>query len=190
MPGSRTAIPSHVACYIAALLSAYEHYKGGIETCSAACCDNVFSAAPLVSAALLLTAGIAAESKPAKRFGANFEATDVDDEMSTARIALATGAGLKRDSSPQRRAVEGTEAGRKIFRDLRRAYMRVCHATLPCGADAPGLKLCPRLAWRYIQSGLSDQHRALRMLCALTVNCATLHVACCAGVVVALDVSL
>ncbi len=81
-------------------------------------------------------AGIAAESKPAKRFGANFEATDVDDEMSTARIALATGAGLKRDSSPQRRAVEGTEAGRKFFRDLRRAYMRVCCVAPSCQQHA------------------------------------------------------
>ena len=96
----------------------------------------------------------------ARRFGANFEASDVDDEMSTARIALATGAGLKRDSSPNRRAVEGTEAGRKIFRDLRRAYMRVCSFPYICPEyacwycwperllhlrDCPGSDLC-RLA--------------------------------------------
>ena len=64
-----------------------------------------------------------AESAAVSRFGANFE---VDDEMSTARIALATGAGLKRAPSAGTRAVEGAEAGRKVFRGLRRAFMRVC----------------------------------------------------------------
>lgn len=67
-----------------------------------------------------------AEKATSGRFGANFEAADVDDEMSTARKALATGSGLKRGSSPKQRAVEGTEAGRKVLRDLRRAFMRVC----------------------------------------------------------------
>ena len=66
-----------------------------------------------------------AESAAASRFGANFE---VEDEMSTARIALATGAGLKRAPSAGTRAVEGVEAGRKVFRGLRRAFMRVCDA--------------------------------------------------------------
>ena len=66
-----------------------------------------------------------AESAAASRFGANFE---VDDEISTARIALATGAGLKRAPSVGTRAVEGAEAGRKVFRGLRRAFMRVCDA--------------------------------------------------------------
>lgn len=66
-----------------------------------------------------------AESAAASRFGANFE---VDDEISTARIALATGTGLKRAPSAGTRAVEGAEAGRKVFRGLRRAFMRVCDA--------------------------------------------------------------
>ena len=72
-----------------------------------------------------------AEGVPANRFATNADATDVDDEMSAARIALATGAGLKQSTSASRRAVEGTEAGRRVFRGLRRAFMRVRSPALP-----------------------------------------------------------
>ena len=105
--------------------------------------------------AVPLRASSAAEGATASRFGANFEAADVDDEMSTARIALATGSGLKRDSSPQRRAVEGTEAGRKIFRDLRRAYMRVCHTTSLCKNNTSELAACMLRSHEFVvQPGL------------------------------------
>lgn len=139
-PGNLSACRRYTATLCGVLWSSSAH-------CPTLSTTRVTSACPRASAPVLLPpisasqigkdaprqviAVLAAESKAANRFGANFEATDVDDEMSTARIALATGAGLKRESSPQRRAVEGTEAGRKVFRDLRRAYMRVCGGS-PC----------------------------------------------------------
>ena len=131
------------------------HHNGG-SACTCDCVSNPLAVQGRRIELHCLKVSWAAEGATASRFGANFDAADVDDEMSTARIALATGAGLKRDSSAQRRAVEGTEAGRKIFRDLRRAYMRVCYTTSPCKYDTSGMAACMlKLRRIAVQPGLS-----------------------------------
>lgn len=48
------------------------------------------------------------------------------DEMSAARVALSTNAGLNRQRSARSRALHRAEAGRRWLRGVRRSFVRVC----------------------------------------------------------------
>ena len=71
-----------------------------------------------------VTAPAEAPQRPA-RYGANFPEDDLGDEMSVARVALSTNAGLNRTPSAKGAALRGAEAGRRWLRGARRAIVRV-----------------------------------------------------------------
>jgi len=59
------------------------------------------------------------------RYGTNFPGDDLGDEMSAARVALSTNAGLNRRRSALSSALHRAEAGRRWLRGVRRAFVRV-----------------------------------------------------------------
>ncbi|CAL8465950.1 g5486 [Coccomyxa elongata] len=70
-----------------------------------------------------------APQRPA-RYGANFPEDDLGDEMSVARVALSTNAGLNRTPTAKGAALRGAEAGRRWLRGARRAVVRVANPPL------------------------------------------------------------
>jgi hypothetical protein len=68
------------------------------------------------------------------RYGSNFLGDDLGDEMSVARVALSTNAGLNRQPTAMSRALRSAEAGRRWLRGLRRSLVRVSLLSIPSGA--------------------------------------------------------
>ncbi len=73
---------------------------------------------------MIVRAFAEAPPRPA-RYGSNFLGDDLGDEMSVARVALSTNAGLNRQPTAASRALRGAEAGRRWLRGVRRAFVRV-----------------------------------------------------------------